>query len=143
MPMYEVQHSYPLTEDQRADLAQRITAIHTKMFIVPAVFVNVRFIPSSGHRPLHGRQVESAWGACVGEDTVQNDPKAHFTAAIVHGSMTAAYEQGFMAPEAGKDAEWMRSMLPKFQASADAGDVFFQDMIAEMRGREDFKVAFR
>ncbi|KAJ7330473.1 hypothetical protein DFH08DRAFT_665580, partial [Mycena albidolilacea] len=43
MSLYEEWHSYPLTEVQRADLAQRITAIHTMVFTVPAAFVHVRF----------------------------------------------------------------------------------------------------
>jgi phenylpyruvate tautomerase PptA (4-oxalocrotonate tautomerase family) len=41
--LYEEWHRYPLTEVQRADLAQRITAIHTMVFTVPAAFVHVRF----------------------------------------------------------------------------------------------------
>jgi hypothetical protein len=57
------------------------------------------------------------------------------------GTVTAAYEQGFMVPEAGQDVEWMRENLAKFQALADDGNEFYRDMI-ELRMREGFKLVF-
>ncbi|KAJ6522200.1 hypothetical protein DFH09DRAFT_1097282 [Mycena vulgaris] len=158
MPQYEVCHSYPLTEAQRADLAQRITAIHTTMFTVPAAFVNVRFTNCAttehymGDKKRTGtmnlvfatlcRQLEAAWTASVGEPAIQGGAHAHFSAAFVLATVTAAYEQGWMVPEAGQDVEWMHENLPKFQALADDGNELFRDMIAELRTREDFKFVF-
>ncbi|KAJ6556205.1 hypothetical protein B0H19DRAFT_947869 [Mycena capillaripes] len=172
MPLYEVWHSYPLTEAQRSDLAQRITAIHTTLFTVPAAFVHVRFsnYAATEHytagkkrtgttnlvlgnvRPGPSRtrglyeslclQIEAAWIASVGDPATKGEAHAQFSGAFVLGTVTAAYEQGFMAPDAGQDVEWMRESLPKFQALADGGNEFFQDMIAELKIREDFKFAF-
>ena len=48
MPLYQVHHSYPFTEAQKEDLAKRITYIHTRLFTVPAAFVNVSFMPYQG-----------------------------------------------------------------------------------------------
>ncbi|KAJ6489730.1 hypothetical protein C8R45DRAFT_826183 [Mycena sanguinolenta] len=172
MPLYEVWHSYPLNEAQRNDLAQRITTIHTTLFTVPAAFVHVRFAnyaatehyiagkkhtgtvnlvlanvrpgPSRTHQLYESlcRQLEAAWTASVGDLATQDGAHAQLAGAFVLGTVTAAYEQGFMAPEAGHDVEWMRESLPKFQALADDGNEFFQDMIGELRRREDFKFVF-
>ncbi|KAJ7343243.1 hypothetical protein DFH08DRAFT_1009724 [Mycena albidolilacea] len=172
MPLYEVWHSYPLTEAQRADLAQRITAIHTTVFTVPAAFVHVRFANyaatehymggkkrtgtmnlilgnvrpgSSRTRDLYEslcRQIEVAWTASVGDPATQGVAHAHLGGVFVLGTVTASYEEGFLHPVAGQDVEWMRENLPKFQALADDGNEFWRDMIAELRTREDFKFGF-
>ncbi|KAJ7692554.1 hypothetical protein B0H17DRAFT_1061254 [Mycena rosella] len=172
MPLYEVWHSYPLSETQRADLAQRITTIHTTVFTVPAAFVHVRFANyaatehymegkkrtgtinlvlcnvrpgPSRTRDLYEslcRQIEATWTASVGDPATQGVAHAHLAGAFVLGTVTVANEQGFMIPEAGQDAEWMRENLPKFQALADDRNELCRDMIAELRTREDFKFVF-
>ncbi|KAJ7107845.1 hypothetical protein C8R44DRAFT_804339 [Mycena epipterygia] len=172
MPLYEVWHSYPLIEAQRADLAQRITAIHCTVFTVPAAFVHVRFTNYAATEHYMGgkkrtgtlnmvignvrqgpsrtrdlyeslcRQLEAAWTASISEPATQGGAHAHFAGALVLGTVTAGYEQGFMVPEAGQDVEWTRENLPKFQALADDGNEFCRDMIAELRTREDFKFVF-
>ncbi|KAJ6522232.1 hypothetical protein DFH09DRAFT_1372776 [Mycena vulgaris] len=172
MPLYEVWHSYPLTEAQRADLAQRITTIHATVFTVPAAFVHVRFTNyaatehymggkkrtgtmnlvlgnvrtgSSRPRDLYEslcRQLEAAWTASVGDPATQGGAHAHFSGAYVLGTVAASYKQGWMVPEAGQDVEWMHENLPKFQALADDGNEFCRDMIAELRTREDLKFVF-
>ena len=43
MPFYEIQHSTPLTPEQRQSLAERITDLHAITFTAPRLFVNVRF----------------------------------------------------------------------------------------------------
>ncbi|KAJ7488601.1 hypothetical protein B0H11DRAFT_2406680 [Mycena galericulata] len=172
MPLYEVWHSYPLTEAQRADLAQRITAIHTTVFTVPAAFVHVRFTDYAATEHYMGgkkrtgtmnlvlgnvrtgptrprdlyatlcRQIEAAWTASVGNPATQGGAHAHLASVFVLGTVTASYEEGFLHAEAGHDVEWLRENLPKFQALADDGNEFFRDMIAELKTREDFKFVF-
>ncbi|KAJ7112368.1 putative cis-3-chloroacrylic acid dehalogenase [Mycena epipterygia] len=172
MPLYEVWHSYPLTEAQRTDLAQRITTIHCTVFTAPAAFVHVSFTNYAATEHYMGGkkrtgtlnlvfanvrqgpsrtrdlyeslcyQIEAAWTASIGDPATQGGAHAHFTGAFVLGPVTAAYEQGIMIPEAGHDVEWARENLPKFQALADDGDEFCRDMIAELRRREDFKFVF-
>ncbi|KAF7349641.1 hypothetical protein MSAN_01690400 [Mycena sanguinolenta] len=172
MPLYEVWHSYPLTEAQRDDLAQRITTIHTTVFTDPAAFVhdrfanyaatehyiagrkrtgtvnlvlgNVRSGPSRTHELYESlcRQIEAAWTASVGDLAAQDGAHAHLTGVYVLGTVTASYKQGFMVPKAGQEVEWMRENLPKFQALADGGNELVRDMIGELRTREDFKFVF-
>ncbi|KAH9834318.1 putative oxalocrotonate tautomerase enzyme [Teratosphaeria destructans] len=43
MPLYEVQHTIPLTASQQDDLAVAITDIHSTKFTTPKMFVNVSY----------------------------------------------------------------------------------------------------
>jgi len=47
MPMYDVEHTTPLTSSQRDALAKTITHIHSETFTTPKLFVNVRFVDLS------------------------------------------------------------------------------------------------
>ncbi|KAI3543239.1 hypothetical protein CABS01_11064 [Colletotrichum abscissum] len=47
MPLYEVSHATPLSQGQRDQLAESITAIHSTKFTVPRMFINVIFTDSS------------------------------------------------------------------------------------------------
>ena len=44
MPLYEVEHYLPFSEDEKQALAQSITNIHSRIFTTPSIFVNVRFM---------------------------------------------------------------------------------------------------
>lgn len=44
MPLYDVEHTTPLSKSQRDALAQAITKIHSETFTTPKLFVNVRFV---------------------------------------------------------------------------------------------------
>jgi len=43
MPLYQVNHSYPLTLSQKTTLAEAITKLHSRKFKTPSIFVNVKF----------------------------------------------------------------------------------------------------
>ncbi|KAK1672411.1 hypothetical protein BDP55DRAFT_673061 [Colletotrichum godetiae] len=47
MPLYEISHATHLSQSQRDDLAESITAIHSTKFTVPRMFINVIFTDSS------------------------------------------------------------------------------------------------
>ena len=49
MPNYEVEYSFPMTDDQQHALADAITKIHSELFTAPSLFVNVRFTNVTGH----------------------------------------------------------------------------------------------
>ena len=42
MPLYNVEHSYPLSLQQKTALAERITKLHATAFSTPSMFVQVR-----------------------------------------------------------------------------------------------------
>jgi phenylpyruvate tautomerase PptA (4-oxalocrotonate tautomerase family) len=44
MPLYEVYHSYSITDEQRQSLATAITQLHCDTFATPSFFVHVRFV---------------------------------------------------------------------------------------------------
>jgi phenylpyruvate tautomerase PptA (4-oxalocrotonate tautomerase family) len=43
MPLYEIQHSVPLTRHQKSELASQITHLHATTFTTPSLFVNINF----------------------------------------------------------------------------------------------------
>ncbi|KIX95324.1 uncharacterized protein Z520_08841 [Fonsecaea multimorphosa CBS 102226] len=45
MPVYEIRHSYPLSQHQKSLLAAKITELHSTEFLTPSLFVNVHFSP--------------------------------------------------------------------------------------------------
>lgn len=47
MPLYEVEHSIPLSTPQKDAIAEAITVHHTQIFTAPRLFVNVKFIDVS------------------------------------------------------------------------------------------------
>jgi phenylpyruvate tautomerase PptA (4-oxalocrotonate tautomerase family) len=47
MPWYDVEHVFPLTDQQRDAIARRITDIHTQKFTTPKLFVHVQFRDAS------------------------------------------------------------------------------------------------
>ena len=51
------------------------------------------------------------------------------------GAITAAYEAGFMMPEAGQDGEWLKANEAAFEERAKGGDEEFAEMLKEVRGR--------
>ena len=58
MPAYEIEHVCRLTDDQRDQLAEAITKIHSKQFSTPRLFVNVRITDISNQRTyVAGKQV--------------------------------------------------------------------------------------
>ena len=42
----QVQHSYPLSTEQKFAVAQAITKLHSTAFLTPSLYVNVSYIPS-------------------------------------------------------------------------------------------------
>ncbi|KAG6362964.1 hypothetical protein INS49_008059 [Diaporthe citri] len=54
MPLYEVLHSIPLNEAEKSEVARAITAIHTRRFTVPSLFVNVRLTDVREHHMYVG-----------------------------------------------------------------------------------------
>lgn len=65
MPLYEISHATPLSQRQRDQLAESITAIHSTKFAVPRMFINVIFTDSS-NTPTYvgGKQVRPHPSVC-------------------------------------------------------------------------------
>lgn len=59
MPLYNIEHSFPLQNEQKQDLAERITKLHGNTFSTLSIFVQVKFYQqdASAHNHFVGGQV--------------------------------------------------------------------------------------
>ncbi|KAJ4394660.1 hypothetical protein N0V93_003879 [Gnomoniopsis smithogilvyi] len=156
MPYYVIAHAGPLTAQHRDALAATITKIHTTLFTTPSLFVNVKFedvsaasyyvggrraqvntihanVRTGSSRPRSAydelcRQLRAAW-----EELLPSSTPLH--AVFVHGSLVAGEEQGFLRPEAGNDAEWVRVNMPEFEKRAAAGNEDMKLLVEECKTR--------
>ncbi|KAI5250433.1 hypothetical protein E4T47_01369 [Aureobasidium subglaciale] len=155
MPAYEVEHISKLTDDQKDQLAEAITKIHSQQFSTPKLFVNVRITDVSNHRTyVAGKQyksnrifayvrhgpsrtqsdydavsnaLEEAWNKIV--------PGSELRLVMFYGAIVAGMEAGLNIPPAGQDASWIKENWDKFVERADAGDEHFKDLVEEYKGR--------
>ena len=49
MPLYEVEHSDPLSKSEKDALATRVTQAHLSLYKIPSFFVSVKFTDISTH----------------------------------------------------------------------------------------------
>lgn len=74
------------------------------------------------------RKLRTAW-----EELLPSNASLH--AVFVHGSLVAGEEQGFLRPEAGSDAEWVRMNMPEFERRAAAGHEDMKLLVEECKAR--------
>jgi len=162
MPIYQVHHIVPLTDEQQDAIAEAITVCHSENFKTPRLFVNVFFVdaatenryvagkrrktnmivaevrhgPSRTQELYHNviKTLEQAWATTVGTTGDQE-----LRAVFLLGGFVAGAEVGFPLPEAGHDAEWLREHYAAFEKLAENGDGDFQDLVQELKTREVFK----
>jgi phenylpyruvate tautomerase PptA (4-oxalocrotonate tautomerase family) len=54
MPLYDVEHITPLTDDQQETLAKAFTDLHSTRFKTPKFFINVRYTDARGQAVFRG-----------------------------------------------------------------------------------------
>jgi hypothetical protein len=125
MPWYDVEHAIALTQSQCDVLAEKITSLHTRTFMVPALLVNIQFRDASkdntyvaGKRKLSNRiqanlrvgpgrpiqmyddlteQLERAWYDVVGIGRGKE-----LRAVLINGGRLTGREAGFViSPASG------------------------------------------
>ena len=72
-------------------------------------------------------------------DIVGNTGKLELRVVFVLGDIVAGAEAGFAFPAAGKDKEWLKEHHEEFEQKAQLGDEDFQDLMHELRERQDLK----
>lgn len=97
--------------------------------LVNAIQAHVRAGPS---RPRSSydelcRQLRGPWEAVL--------PTTPLDLISVHGSLVAGEESGFLRPEAGHDAEWVRENMPEFERLAAEGNEEMRTLVEECRSR--------
>lgn len=122
MPLYDIEHVTPLTDDQQEALAKALTAVHSKRFGTPSYFVNVRYTDVTDMKVYRGgvlrkynrailrtrnseaRSVDlfNEHCACVvecWEKIVGSGGEKGLRTVWVLGALTTALEAGFARPK--------------------------------------------
>lgn len=91
------------------------------------------------------QRIENAWYSALGvsfdESTQQLPPSEEGKRLALVGFTPLLHvrEWGLGAPEAGKEGEWMKELLPYMQRIAEAGNKDVASMLKEFDEREDLK----
>ena len=166
MPLYDIEHVIPLTDDQQEALAKAFTSIHCKRFHTPSFFINVRFTDVSAQRVYRGgvlryynrailrtrvsenrtreqygehcRELMKAWDEVVTSESVDSEHDKSLRTVWIMGALTTAVEMGFQRPAAGEEIGWLRSNKIEFERLAGEGDEDMQQLMHELQTRDDF-----
>lgn len=166
MPLYDIEHVIPLTDSQQEALAKAFTAIHCTRFHTPSFFVNVRFTDVSSQKVYRGgvlryynrailrtrvsedrtreqygehcRELMRAWDEIVEPESIENTHEKTLRTVWIMGALTTAVEMGFQRPAAGQEIAWLRDNKDEFKKLADEGDGDMQQLMFELRTRDDF-----
>jgi len=102
------------------------------------------------HFDMLAEQIENAWYVALGEradegkqgkknDTPQREKDAKELLSVGFVGGLVGREKGFVLPEAGKEAAWIRSMRKEFEYKAEIGDEGIKSMLEEIDQRQDMK----
>ena len=99
---------------------------------VNRIFATVRTGPARKQSDYDNvcTQIHAAWQSIVGSvDSEDRELRAIF----VLGGVLSASEAGFLLPEAGGDAQWVRDNMDEFKKRAEAGDEDFAELLRDMK----------
>lgn len=122
MPLYDIEHVIPLTDEQQQALANALTQAHTERFHTPTYFINVRFTDVSGMKVyrsgrsvkynraiLRTRQSETRTSDILNqhckaviecwEKTIGSGSENGLHAVWIMGALSAGMEAGFPRPQ--------------------------------------------
>ncbi|KAK1544518.1 hypothetical protein CPAR01_02020 [Colletotrichum paranaense] len=154
MPLYEVSHATPLSQGQRDQLAESITAIHNTKFTVPRMFINVIFTDSSNIPTYVGGkqedfsllcyEIRAAWAQIVHPETADEGGKLppqdlELRSVFITGELIAGLKASFPTPSAGDELAWAGENYAAFKERAEAGDEDFADLVAEIQSWPEFE----
>jgi phenylpyruvate tautomerase PptA (4-oxalocrotonate tautomerase family) len=166
MPLYDIEYVIPLTDEQQEALAKAFTLIHCKRFHTPSFFINVRFTDVSAQKVYRGgvlryynrailrtrvsenrtreqygehcKELIAAWDNVIRPEDINSRHEKTLRTVWIMGALTTAVEMGFQRPAAGEEIEWLRSNKDDFKRLAENGDEDMQQLLQELRIREDF-----
>lgn len=161
MPLYDIEHVIPLTEDQQSRLAQAFTTFHAHRFQTPSFFINVRFTDASQQKVYRGgvlkwynrailrtrtsenrtremygehcKDLIRAWSGIVGDGD-----KEDLRTVWIMGALTTAVEMGIQRPAAGEEIAWLKEHKDEFERGAEGGDEEMKILMNELATREEF-----
>ncbi|KIW72147.1 hypothetical protein PV04_00366 [Phialophora macrospora] len=157
MPLYDVEHVIPLTEEQQETLAKAFTDAHATRFKTPKFFINVRYTDARGQAVFRGgrravynrlilrtragdqelrskqlyddhcRELVRVWERVVGKEA-----ERALRTVWVLGALTTAVECGIARPRVGEEEQWLASNMVEFRRLAAAGDEDFVELVHEL-----------
>jgi len=86
----------------------------------------------------HCKELIAAWDRIVESEDVDSKHDKTLRTVWIMGALTTAVEMGFQRPAAGEETEWLRSNTDDFERLAEDGDEDMQQLMEELRSREDF-----
>jgi phenylpyruvate tautomerase PptA (4-oxalocrotonate tautomerase family) len=111
MPAYDIEHICELSDNQKDQLAEAVTKIHSEQFSTPRLFVNVRITDTSSQRTyVAGKQASqqqmSALYITDGKSNLKQHKSNRILAYVRHGpSRTQA---DYNAVSTALEKEWQR-----------------------------------
>lgn len=161
MPLYDIEHVIPLTDEQQSRLAQAFTKLHASRFQTPSFFINVRFTDASEQKVYRGgvlkwynrailrtrtsdnrsremygdhcKDLIQAWSEIVGGEGLEE-----LRTVWIMGALTTAVERGIQRPAAGEEVAWLKEHKEEFQRRAEGGDEEMKGLMDELAAREEF-----
>lgn len=166
MPLYDIEYVIPLNDAQQEALAKAFKSIHCKRFRTPSFFINVRFTDVSAQKVHRGgvlryynrailrtrvsenrsrkqygehcKELIAAWDKIVRPENVDSKHDKTQRTVWIMGALTTVVEMRFQRPAAGEEIEWLRGNKDDFERLAEDGDEDMQQLMKELRTREDF-----
>ncbi|KAH8124124.1 hypothetical protein LI328DRAFT_168763 [Trichoderma asperelloides] len=162
MPLYQVEHSDPLTRAEKDELAAKITDIHKTTYGTPTPFISVVFEDISKTdfyeggvlKPGYNRifaivriggsrttkdfnelctKLSNAWREVISRnDSATRNVERKLAGAFVLRSINAMWERGFILPEPGQDKEWFEQKKTEFRERAKSGDGTMMRLLREL-----------
>ena len=122
MPLYDIEHVIPLTDEQQLALANALTEAHATRFGTPSYFINVRFTDVSDMKVIRSgrvvkynrailrtRQSENRTSDSLNqhckaviecwENIIGTGPENGMHAVWILGALSAGMEAGFSRPK--------------------------------------------
>lgn len=171
MPLYDIEHVIPLTDNHQQALAKAFTTIHCTRFHTPSFFINVRFTDVSTQKVYRGgvlryynrailrtrasenrtreqygehcRELTKAWDEIISSGSIESKHDKTLRTVWIMGALTTAVEIGFQRPAAGEENDWLRTNIEEFERLAREGDSDMQQLMQELQIREDFADVLR
>lgn len=94
---------------------------------------------ANGMNSQSGGQIGTGEPLTLTEPTEAEAAPKELHAVFILPSIGAGWEAGFLVPEAGKDGQWIKENMGKFEKKAEEGDQVFRDLVEEIKARKELQ----
>lgn len=143
MPLYDIEHVIPLSDDQQEALAKAFTSLHCTRFHTPSFFINVCFTDVLSQKVYRGGIVRyynrailrtrvsenrtteqygehcldlmKIWDEIIVPASVDSEHDKSLRTVWIMGTLTTAVEMGFQRPAEGQEIRWLKDNKDEFE----------------------------